>query len=304
MDKNDLIEKILATIVKNKVGQKPRWLFVVENFGRWSLLVSGFALVIFVVSFIFWSTLHGFDILQPNFSGSEIFNVLKAIPSWVWILSLGLFVGAVYMVVSYTRAYKKPLAKVAVVIAILVGASALGAAATPIHRELTTWSEESYPPVVSQFYENARPIFKRVVTGEIESVEGLKFILDNDNLSGETDAKERTEFTISDDFKPAGENWQKFVGQRAAVILDKEMKSVIKIKPLLDLDDQAMWPQPALKRIRQQLRQEQERLREQRKNQLENLREFNKKENELEKKSLENFLETKSRQDNKIEEKD
>ncbi len=245
---DQLIENTLSSIVKNKVGQKPKWEFKLENAGQWALIIFGLALAVFVISFILWDIFKAMEVLEPSEFG-DFAQVIAVVPLWVWLASVLLFLGALYLLYKFTRLYKNSLAVVASILFAVLGLAAAASALTSVHPTLRAWSQQTSTPFVGNFYDKAKPKLKRVMSGEVVSATAEKIIMDVDEANGAESAEREMEFLFAPKFM-FPEKWPPLVGERAAVILDNQLREVVKFKPLDGLGDEAFFPKPLFKVIK------------------------------------------------------
>lgn len=239
---DQLIEYTLSSIVKNKVGQKPKWEFKLENAGRWALIIFGLLLAVFVISYICWEIFKAIEVLEPTEIG-DYAQVLAVVPVWVWGASVALFLAALFLLLKFTRLYKNSLAVVAVSLFAILGVAAIASAVTSVHPALRAWSRQTPTPFVGNFYDSAKPKLNRVLSGEVVSATTKKIIMEMDEKNG---AENEMEFPFAPKFM-FPKNWPPETGERAAVILDNQLRKVMKIKMLSGLDDEAFFPQPLFK---------------------------------------------------------
>lgn len=239
---DELIESTLSAIVKNKVGQKPKWEFKLETLGQWALIIFGLALAVFVISYICWEIFKALEVLEP-LELADYAQVLAVVPAWVWVASILLFLMALYLLLKFTRLYKNSLAVVAASLFAVLGVAAVASALTPAHPTLRVWSRQTATPFVGNFYDQAKPKLPRVVSGEVVSATTEKIIMEVDEKNA---AENEMEFPFAPKFI-FPKNWPPETGERAAVILDNQLRQVMKIKMLSGLDDEAFFPQPLFK---------------------------------------------------------
>jgi len=242
---DQLIENTLSAIVKNKVGQKPKWEFKLAKAGQWILIIFGLLLTLFVISYICWEIFKAVEVLEPT----EFFDYTQAlavVPIWVWLASAGLFLFALYLLLKFTRLYKNSLAVVAAILFATLGVMAAASALTSAHPTLRAWGQQSAAPLVGNFYDSAKPKLKRVLSGEVVSATTEKIIMDIDEKNG---ADSEREFFFAPKFI-FPDKWPPDMGARAAVILDSQLQEVEKIKMLGGLGDDAFFPKPPFKIIK------------------------------------------------------
>lgn len=179
---NNLQKDILNKIKAGEIGMVPKWHFVLRGV-LWATATVVVALIaIYLLSFVMFVLNESGLVFAPLFGWSGIVLFIVRSP-WLIIAAVGLFLIALYMLVShYSFSYQKPL--VYSMIGLVLGVIAISSLiqATNFHNRAGDFAERHGIPGLTPLYRDIGEHPPRDVTrGTISALGDTTFILTTEN---------------------------------------------------------------------------------------------------------------------------
>lgn len=168
---NDIQKALMEKIKQGEITMVPRWQFVLRSVLYVAAAIVVAIVAIYLLSFILFA-LHRTGVLfAPLYGWNGILLLIVSSP-WMLILAVGLFLGALYMLVTkYAFSYKKPLVYSLVGVVLFVIAVASIIQQTVLHERVGLFVTDRNLPALAPLYKNLdeRKI-ENITFGKITSV--------------------------------------------------------------------------------------------------------------------------------------
>lgn len=177
-EQKPLEESILESIKAGRLTMRPQWYFAL----RTSLLALGalllFITLLYFVSFIVFYLRETGALYAPQFPGTGIMTILRALP-WIFVAISALFIIVLQVLVRrYSFGYRRPILYSLILLVGVLGAGGLLVA--PLHLSLFRSAQSRKLPIAGPLYRGFMPHHIPTLTkGTIVALGPSSFVLED-----------------------------------------------------------------------------------------------------------------------------